>query len=43
MSDLFTETWIKIINEDQKHQRETGWSYFNPQEEGDDKNVDCQS
>lgn len=23
-----TEIWANIIKEDQKHKRETGWSYF---------------
>ena len=32
----FVEAWVGIIKDDQKHKRETGWSYFDEIKEAND-------
>lgn len=41
MMNDFVETWVKIIQADQQHERETGWSYFdNPEEDNNEQRPD---
>ena len=41
MNQESVDIWVKIIKEDQKHIRETGWSYFTgPQNNSYDETED---